>query len=230
MKDHLVLPDTPSPANDGEQSYAFTANMPIIVERTGLTAEAIRSLRSTLLAKHVQQGRRALAVCAPSSGAGCSFLAANLAVAMADAGVETLLVDANLRDPGLHNFIAPRAPVPGLVECLQDPERPLGAVIQRIDRSLSVLYAGGPNAAAGDLLSATAFRSIVATCLRDYQLTIFDSPPANRYADVHRIASAARHALVIARRQCTFVSDVLTLVGDLESNHTTVVGTYLNEY
>lgn len=234
MADHDAQFEGPSeaasPVEDGGPAFVFTAHMPMIVDSTGLTAEAIRSLRSTLLAQHVQQGRRALAICAPSAGAGCSFLSANLAVAMAEAGVETLLVDANLRDPALHDYIAPPAPIAGLVECLQDPERPLGGVIQRVQPSLSVLYAGDADAAAGNLLSASAFRSVVATCLRDYELTIFDTPSANRYADVQRIASAARYALVVACKQRTFMNDVRTLISDLESNHTTVVGTYLNEY
>lgn len=231
-----AIADPVDPLNDAtgsepiEQRFTFNSNMPIVVDSDGVTAEAIRALRSTLLAQHVHKGRRSLAICAPSAGAGCSFLAANLAVSMAQLRIETLLVDANLRDPALDQFITPALAVAGLAECLADPALPLAGKIQRVQGSLSVLYAGGVDPGAPDMLASHVFRSFVGTCLRDYELTIFDTPAANHFADVQRIASAARYALVVTCRQRTYLSDVRTLIADLENNGTAVVGTYLNDY
>ena len=59
-------------------------------DRSAETSEAIRQLRTHVMARHVQQGHRALAICAASEGVGCTFVAANLAVALSQIGVNTL--------------------------------------------------------------------------------------------------------------------------------------------
>src|ERR1700679_4371963 len=89
-------------------------------EPFGVRAEAIRALRTHLLAQHLAGGRRALAVCGPTAGVGVSFVAANLAVALSQVGVNTLLVDANLREPGLERLIRPPGPPVGLAQKLAD--------------------------------------------------------------------------------------------------------------
>jgi len=65
------------------------------------TAEAIRGLRTHIMARHVREGHRALAICAASEGVGCSFVAANLAVSLSQIGVNTILIDANMRAPAI---------------------------------------------------------------------------------------------------------------------------------
>ena len=62
-------------------------------------AEAIRAIRSQLMMRVFIEGetpRRALAIVSPDAGDGKTFLAANLAVALAQLGGRTLLVDADL--------------------------------------------------------------------------------------------------------------------------------------
>src|SRR5579863_59456 len=70
-------------------------------EEPSRTAESIRALRTHVMARHVNEGHRALAVCSASQGSGCSFVASNLAVALSQIGVNTLLIDADLRSPSL---------------------------------------------------------------------------------------------------------------------------------
>lgn len=224
-----------SPDNTGDDqtqavSFAFSAKLPIIVEPESVRSEAIRSLRGMLIARHLQDGRRSLSICAPSAGNGCSFLAANLAVAMAQVGVNTLLIDANLRNPSIQDYITPSGPVAGLSECLRDDTMPLGQAIQAVHPSLSVLYAGASDPFTPDRIGSNAMKTLMSHCLRDYELTIVDSPPANRFADARRIASLTHYAFVVACRERTYVKDIRALISELESDRTKVVGTYLNDY
>ena len=92
-------------------------------------AEAIRALRTHVMAQHINLGRRALAVCAPNANVGCSFVAANLAVSLSQIGVNTLLIDGDLRRPMLDVLIRPPQPTRGLAQCLQSPDKPFGADI-----------------------------------------------------------------------------------------------------
>src|SRR5712691_12822752 len=65
----------------------------------GAGAEAIRAIRSPLLTSWLGKELRSLAVIGTKRGDGCTYLAANLALSLAQLGVATVLVDANLRKP-----------------------------------------------------------------------------------------------------------------------------------
>ena len=89
-------------ANDDRRKISpelVTLNQPFSSQ-----AEAFRAIRSQVLMNvfNVDEPKRALAVVSPASGDGKTFFAANLAVALAQAGGRTLLVDADLRGPRQH--------------------------------------------------------------------------------------------------------------------------------
>lgn len=197
---------------------------------TSVEAESIRALRTHVMAQHLQLGRRALAVCAPSEGVGCTFVAANLAVALSQAGVSTLLIDADLRAPGLDELLPRREPGPGLQQFLSDPETSLAAcVVKDAAPNLSLLYAGGPSVNAQELLAGDRFTALMNACLRDYDATIVDTAPANRFADARRVANVVGYSVVVARKDRTFVKDLKTMVRQLEAHQSRVIGSVLNE-
>lgn len=208
----------------------FSPDIHILSEPSSVRAESIRVLRTHLIAQHLRDGRRSLAICAPAIGTGASYLSANLAVALAQTGVKTLLIDADMRRSGLKHFFTPSRPVPGLLDCLSNPEVSLrDTVLEDVQPSLSLLPAGSESASAQELLAGSAFKSLIDSCVRDYDLTIVDTPAANSYADARRIAAVLRYALVVACRNRSFVKDVRTLIGELTSDRVRVVGTYLND-
>lgn len=210
-------------------SFILTENLVAATRPDSIQAESFRALRSTLLSNHVNRGRRALTVCSPSEEAGCSFLSANLAFIMAKVGVNTLLIDGNLRSPGLHQFISCNEFGPGLGDCLADDTLPLAGAIKRVQPSLSVLYAGDAGTTAADRLGSPVFRSLVAQCMRDFDLTIIDTPPSSQSADARRIAAVTHYALVVTRRDRTFVKDVRVLLDELAGDGAEAIGTYLND-
>lgn len=233
----LSPPSEGTPVDETAPSESRAAPTAVLTERLfvasapqSLQAESIRALRAAVLATHVQEGRRGLAICSTAAGAGCSFVAANLALAMAEGGVNTLLVDANLRDPGLDGYISPIDPGPGLADCLVDPSLPLTRATRQVHPKLAVMLAGTDPRAAFDLIGANVFRTLMGACMRDYDLTIVDTPAAHAFADARRIAAATRHAMIVACRDRTHVKDVKTLVAELQSDKVNVVGTYLNDY
>ncbi|MFA5988459.1 MAG: CpsD/CapB family tyrosine-protein kinase [Sphingomonas sp.] len=210
---------------------ATTHRLVVNHDPAGATAESIRAMRTHLLAQHVRDGRRSIAICAASRGVGCSFLAANLAAAIAQSGLKVLLIDANLRDPGLADYFRPEKPVVGLYQALVDPALAVGATVQEdVLPNLSLMFAGSSEPGAHEQLGNAAFKLLMEQCMRDYDLTIVDTPAANLFADARRIASVMRYAMVVVRRDQSFLRDVRTLIGDLRADRAHVIGTYLNDY
>jgi capsular exopolysaccharide synthesis family protein len=193
-------------------------------------AEAIRALRTHLMAQHFQEGRRALAICAASRGVGCSFIAANLALALAQIGVKVLLIDADLRTPKQTSLFGVKSRLRGLAECLASKDVTLRDYIQTdVQPSLSVMFSGAAPENPQELLAGDGFRTLSEFCLREFDATIVDTPPANTCADARRVSTVMGYSLIVARRNVTYVDDVKTLAAQLTADHSRVVGTVLNE-
>lgn len=217
-------------SNDSGVSGSFTLSSDVVMihEPSGLAAESLRVLRTHLLTQHVRMGRRGLAVVSPTQGVGCTSVAVNLAVALAQAGVKTLLIDADLRHPAVQHLIVPPGPVPGLRQCLSaDPIDLVDVVQQDVLENLSVLFAGGGDGGAQEMLAGERFRRLLDSCLRDYEITIVDTSPASSSADARQVSSLVSYALMVVGQNRTFVSDVKTLIEELQADHAQVVGVAL---
>jgi capsular exopolysaccharide synthesis family protein len=196
-------------------------------------AEAIRALRTHVMTRHVGAGHRALAVCGASARVGCTFVAANLAVSLSQIGVSTLLIDGNMREPGLDRVFRLPRPRSGLQQCLAEPNGSYSEYGEFIEPevlpNLSVMFAGGQAPNAQELLASGRFKTMMDACLRDFDATIIDTPPANSCSDVNRICNVVSYCLIVARRDKTYVNDVKLLASQLKADHAEVIGSVLND-
>lgn len=213
--------------------WASAARFPslAILSRDGVEAEAIRGLRTRIMAQHVREGRRALAVCTPASGSGATFVASNLAVGLAQIGVKTALVDANLRKPGIAEVFGLRDDHLGVADYLEDSTIRLDEIVDgEVLPHLAVIGAGQSPSNPQELLSGDRFRTLIDQLLREYDLTIIDTTPANSCTDAQRVATVAGYSLIVARKHKTYVGDVATLSKLLRADRSIVVGTVLNDF
>ena len=219
----------PSREEVGSKAATLSPRLVTLSAPMSSGAESIRALRTHVLGQHLHAGRRALAMCAPSLDVGCTFVATNLAVAIAQVGVKTLLIDADLRKPAVQQLIQPAAPSGGLAACLAEAGSRVGDFIDDdVLPNLSVMYAGAATGHAQELLARDWFEDVLNHCMRDHEFTIIDTPPANTCADARRISHVAGYSLVIARRNKSLVADVRTLVEQLLDDHVRVIGTLMN--
>ena len=218
-----------STSTPSEGSYGFSPAMVSVAGAVGPQAEAIRGLRTHIMAQHINHGRRALAICGPSIGVGCSFTAANLAVSLSQIGVKTLLIAADLRRPSIDILIRPPHEPAGLANCLRSLDTPFGASIDAdVLPNFSVLYAGRAAESPQELLAGDRFRALMNFCLREFDVTIVDTPPANTSSDARRISDVVGYSLIVTARDKTAVRDVKVLINQLRADHTLVIGTVMN--
>jgi len=192
-------------------------------------AEEMRALRTQLLIRwsNAQVRHRMLAVVSPGSGEGRSYVAANLAVAFSQLGERTLLIDADLRAPRQHRIF-------------DIPDRiGLSAVLSgRADRSavvavpqfgtLSLLPAGACPPNPQELLLRPALAALLGELRNEFDVILFDTPPASLYADAQSLAFRAGSAIVLARKDHTSIADTASTIRALSDTGTRVVGTVFN--
>lgn len=139
-------------------------------------------------------------------------------------------MDTDLRGPRLSELITPSREVLGLADVLEQPGLPISAAIHAVVPNLWVIYSGRSSGRAQELLSGNRFARICDICMREFDLTIATSPPANCFSDVRRVASLMRDVLIIARRDVSFIKDLKAMTDELRSDGARILGTVYNDF
>ncbi len=192
----------------------------------GPQAEALRAVRSQLLLRWFARGHKSLAVAGVGQGDGASLFAANLAVAFAQLGRRTLLVDADLRRPSQQAiFNAPARQ--GLADMLAgrlDPDQveplaPLGP--------LALLGAGTLPPNPQELLSRPALASLNAAFEARYDVVLYDVTPSARGLDALLLAARTGGVLIVARKDKTHLGELQALAERVGQSGAKVVGSVM---
>jgi chain length determinant protein tyrosine kinase EpsG len=194
-------------------------------------AEAFRAIRSQLMMRvfNPTEPKRALAVVSPDGGDGKTYFAANLGVALAQMGGRTLVMDADLRRPRLHQLfgIPNTSGLSGILSGRQEDN----VIFQAPDiSSLYIMPVGVTPPNPLELLERPAFRLLIGELLRKFDHVVVDTPAAVHGSDATVIASRCGAALTIARKGKTRLNALNDLSETLNSNTAKMVGVILNEY
>jgi receptor protein-tyrosine kinase len=175
--------------------------------------------------------RRVLAIASPDRGEGRSWLAANLAVAFAQVGLRTLLIDADLRHSQQHRLFNLGNSV-GLSALLTGRGGP--ATVRRIspEMRLFVLTAGSRAPNPQELLASTAFGVVLDRFAEQYEngIVIVDTSAAADNSDAQLVVSKAGAAFVLGRRNHTRQRRLEAVMSDMRSTGANIVGCVMNEY
>lgn len=205
------------------------ADLVVAVEPYSPQAEAFRDLRSRIMANDAAQGRQPLAVVSPDAGDGRTYVAANLAVTFSQLGERTVLVDGNLRDPGIHKLfgLKERASLSDLLNGRR-PAKPF-------DRSadlpgLFIMQVGAPPPNPLELLQQPMFGILLRELQREFDRVIVDTPPARHTADARVIAATCRQTVLVGRHGKTEAQTMNLLVDRLRRTQATIAGVVLNDH
>jgi len=168
----------------------------ILYPRSGV-AEGYRTLRTNVEFASVDAPLRTLLVTSAVPNEGKTVTAANVAVVFAQAGRRVLLVDADLRKPGVHViFNLPNGH--GLTTMLRNEAVSSDSVSHATEQAnLRVLTTGPlpPNPA--ELLGSHRMQTVLARLKEDADLVIFDSPPLQAVTDAAVLGSITEGALLV---------------------------------
>lgn len=215
-----VLASTPTGARGAAVMQDASAKGQAIAER-------YRMLRTAFGIATQDEPAQVVLVTAPSAACGASTVAANFALAAAQAGRRVALVDANLRAPSLHHMFAV-APETGLVEALSD-DLALDTAAMPSLPGIALIPAGGSAAQPSELLDSARFDRLLAELRKRFDLIVLDSPPALAVTDAAVLASKADAAIVVVRADRTARRDAADCVEMLCRAGSRVLGLVLTD-
>ena len=213
---------------DGQGHFSneiFTAYQPFSTD-----AEVLRKLRTQLQLRWFNQGHKGLVVLSPAGGEGVSRLTANLAVAFAQSGKKTLLIDANMRSPRQHVLfnLGRRA---GLSEVLGG--RADSNCISQVAGlgKLWILGSGATPPNPAELLVRPQFSALMKDVLEAFDIVLIDAPPAMQAPDFQTIAAnQIQGVLLVNRKDHTKFSQVEQIQEMVAAVGATMVGGVINYF
>jgi tyrosine-protein kinase Etk/Wzc len=160
--------------------------------------EALRGVRLRVVHAHGAPGPVVVTVTSPGRGDGKSFVTSNLALAFADAGYRTLLIDGDIRRGTLHRVLKKNRR-PGLTELLAG-EASREQVVQPAGYPSLWFIGCGARTHTGPELLASAPMSQLLTSLRsDYDAILVDSPPLAAGVDAFALGTMTGALVLVLR-------------------------------
>ncbi|MEV0322970.1 polysaccharide biosynthesis tyrosine autokinase [Streptomyces sp. NPDC050658] len=193
----------------------------------GERAEAIRLVRAGLQFARIDQQAGTILVTSAGPDEGKSSFAANLAVALAEAGGRVCLVDGDLRRPSVARTF-------GLVESAGLTTVLIGRasvdeVLQNTDSDgLSVLTSGElpPNPA--EMLASPRMQEVLTELTERFDTVVVDSAPVLNVADTTSLAAYADGTVLVVRAGITPRRRIEEAVAALRAVGTPVLGAVLS--
>lgn len=162
-------------------------------------AEAVKTLRTNLTFMAPDSPPSSLLVTSPGPQEGKTVTSTNLAIAMAQAGQDTLLVDTDLRRPRIHKALGLEKEK-GLSAAVAREDEPVEDMIQKsVVDNLSVLTAGEVPPNPSELLHSESFENIHEQLQGSFDRVIYDSPPLAAVSDALILSQLVDGALLITK-------------------------------
>jgi polysaccharide biosynthesis transport protein len=191
--------------------------------------ESVRSICASLLLSRSDATPRVLVVTSATHAEGKTTVVSHLGRAFADAGVKTLLIEADLRKPDLSRSFGVGSES-GLSLYLAGHVAPWPKIHETEVPNLFIA-AGGPvppNPAA--LLHSDRLGRFLQAAAGDYQIVVVDAPPLLAMADARILASQADGVVLVVRAGRTGSGVVRRAARLLEAAGANVLGLVLNAW
>jgi succinoglycan biosynthesis transport protein ExoP len=192
-------------------------------------AESFRMIRTNLLFSEVDKPLRTLVVTSWQPGEGKTSVACNLAITLAQAGKRVILVDADLRSPGIQNVFHRRTSLPGLGNLILGQITPEEMAAPRPLPTLQVVYSGLRPPNPSDLFGSSTMADVLRRLGGLADLVILDTPPIDVVTDATVLAAQADGVLLVVDSRRTPLDAVVRAQHKLVAVNANVLGIVLNK-
>lgn len=192
-------------------------------------AEAYRQVRTNIQYVGISREVKTLLITSANAGEGKSTTAANLAVSLAQAGDQVILVDTDLRRPTLHRYFQ-TANNHGLTNLLLDKEGNLETFLRPTAIPNLQLVPSGPLPPyPAELLGSERMRQIIAQLSAAADYVIFDSPPILAVTDSVLLSQLSSATLLVVETGKTRTQALLQAIKQIVAVDGHIAGIVLNK-
>lgn len=191
------------PSMGGKGKKAITGyGQKVHLEPKSSAAEAYRTIRTAVFFSVPKGQARTILVTSPAPNDGKTIMVSNIAIAMAQAGQKTLVVDADFRKPMQHNvFGFTNETEKGLSSVLAGQISLDEAIKHCPTEGLDLLTSGPDVPNPSELLNSEAFANLLKELTHRYDRIVIDSPPIMPVADSQILAAICDATILVLRAE-----------------------------
>jgi succinoglycan biosynthesis transport protein ExoP len=208
----------------------FPVALSVIRKPGAPISEAYRALRTSILLSAADRPPQVLLVTSSQPNEGKTVTALNLALTMAQKGDRVLLIDSDMRRPGIAKTLKLSAHK-GLSGILTGAYEYGPQLLQRIEgvASLALLPCGSipPNPA--ELLCSLRMEELIKRLRQDFDHIVLDSPPVLPITDATILSSIVDGVIMVVECEKTSRAALSRACGIIEHTGGKMIGTVLNK-
>jgi succinoglycan biosynthesis transport protein ExoP len=165
--------------------------------------ESFRALRTSLISKYPAEGTKTILVTSAQPLEGKTTTAANIAMALAYGGSRVLLIDADMRRPGLHRPLR-LTNERGLSQVLTGQARVRDVIQRTVDPNLLAITAGKTPPNPSELLASERMKTLLTNLSHGpFDWIIIDTPPVLAVTDAVILAPAVSGVTIVIGAEMT---------------------------
>jgi capsular exopolysaccharide synthesis family protein len=190
-------------------------------------SEAIRSIRTAVLFSSADEQSRSVVITSTGPSEGKTVVSSSLAITLAQAGQKTIVVDADMRRPRMHEALG-RSQEPGLSNVLVGESTLADAARPTTIPNLTLLAAGHipPNPA--ELLGSKKYLELIAELKKRYEWVIIDAPPVMPVTDAAVVSNTAGGVIFVIGAEMTPRQSAAAAIEQLRGAKARFIGAVLN--
>ena len=191
-------------------------------------AEGIKSLRTNLMFMAPDDPPKLLLVTSPGPSEGKTLICTNMAVAMAQSGMKTVIIDSDMRRPRVHKAFGRENRGEGLSSLITG-ESSLDEAVQETEvENLSLITCGPIPPNPSELLHTERFQALIEELDERFDRVLFDSPPLGAVSDALVLSHSVEGVLLVTRFGQTRKELLRRSIEQLETVGAPFMGAVLN--
>ena len=193
-----------------------------------VAAEAFRTLRTNIQFSGIDDDVKTIVVTSSNIREGKTTVAVNLAITLAQANKNVLLIDGDMRKPTVHKYFDLTNNI-GLTNIIAEGKG-IGLVKKNIDKleNLDILLTGPIPPNPSEILSSNKFKLFINQVKGDYDYVVIDSPPILAVTDAAISSTVSDGVILVAAYNQTEKEELLDAKEQLDNVKANVLGVVLN--
>ena len=192
--------------------------------------ESCRMVASRVRSRMDRKRAKTVLVTSVAENEGKSTVASNIALALAQEGKNTLLIDADFRKPSLYKiFDIDKDRITNLVGILRTGKGLNNAVIRLTKYPLYFILNNTNTGTIDDILANNRFEALIGFARRQFDYVIIDTAPMGLVPDAEGIAEFCDASIVVVREDAMLARNINDAIDTLNETKAKVLGVVFND-